>query len=141
MKIQGHTHNLREIAEKLAEKLKTESTSISVWRESTYAAEINGPWNVVISISFLKENNAADADADIAAEKSPERVTCMYMVRRCVYYEETYFCPFFKTSRYQESELAAHPTMMGKVTESIRYLYPEATMITGFPTHDIVGKP
>ena len=102
-------------------------------RESTYAAEINGPWNVVISISFLKENNAA--------EKSTERVTCMYLVRRCVYYEETYFCPFFKTSRYQESELSAHPTMMVKVTESIRDLYPEATMITGFPSHDIVGKP
>ena len=91
MKIVGHTHNLRAIAEKLAEKLQSETIKIVVWRESTYAAEINGPWNVVLSISFLKENNAADTDGDTdgnadAAENSPERVTGMYMIRRCIYY-------------------------------------------------------
>ena len=140
MKIVGHTHNLRAIAEKLAEKLQNETTKIVVWRESTYSAEINGPWNVVISISFLKENDA-DTDDAADAKNSSERVTGMYMIRRCIYYEETYFCPFFKTTRQPEVFLGTHSIIMDRITDAIKNLYPEAIKINGFPTHDIVGKP
>ena len=147
MKIQGHTHNLRAMAEELAEKLRSETIKIVVWRESTYASEINGPWNVVLSISFLKENNASDADGQLDVdskslkkENTPERVTGMYMIRRCVYYEETYFCPFFKTTRHPEVFLKSYPVIMDSITNAIKELYPEAILITGFPTHDLKSK-
>ena len=145
MKIVGHTHNLRAIAQKLQEKLQSETIKIFVLPQSSYAAEINGPWNVVLSISFLKENNASDTDGDTdgnadAAKNSPERVTGMYMIRRCIYYEETYFCPFFKTTRRPEVHLGLYPIIMDRITDAIKDLYPEAIKISGFPTHDLKSK-
>lgn len=140
MKIQSYTHNLRAVAEKLAEKLQTETTKIVVWPQSSYAAEINGPWNVVLSISFLKEtkpHHAKDVDTN---SNNTERVTGMYMVRRCIYYNETYFCPFFKTTRQPEVHLGSYPIIMNKITDAIKDLYPKAIKINGFPTHDIENK-
>ena len=132
MKIAGSKHDLRAIADQLKNGLMESSTNqckVEVWRESTYAAEINGPWNVVMSISFLKDSS-----------ESSNRVTCMYMVRRCVYYDETYFCPFMKTSRAPEELLKWYPNMMKKTKHAIKRLFPNAARTDSFPTHDIEGK-
>ena len=126
LEIDGYNHNMREIANQLARKLDaTKKYKTHVLNQSSYAAEINGPWNVVLSIALL---NQSDSDTN------PE--VFMYMIRRCSYYKKTYFCPFYKESR-AESFLTKYPKMLSEIEKLVKEITSNVKIIDSFPTHDI----
>ena len=74
-----------------AQKIKSELSDLNVkiHEQSTYCSEVNGPWNVVISISS-KENGTT--------------IKYIYMIRRDSELSKTFGCPLINTEYFMLHE-------------------------------------
>ena len=63
---------------------KLTDMNITVWDESTYSAEVNGPWNVTLSIKMPNSNKSL-----------------IYMIRRDKQFNKTFGCPMSNNEYYK----------------------------------------
>ena len=68
------------LANTLSSNLKKKDIDCSVLEKNTYTFELNGSWNVVLSIKYTKNEKEFYA---------------MFAIIHCSYYKKTYFCPFY----------------------------------------------
>ena len=68
------------LANLLSSKLKNRDINCEVMNKNTYTFELNGSWNVVLSIKYIKHGKEFYA---------------MFAIIHCPYYKKTYFCPFY----------------------------------------------
>ena len=68
------------LAKTLAINLKKKYIDCDIHKKNTYTFELNGSWNVVLSIKYT------NYETDFCA---------MFAIIHCPYYKKTYFCPFY----------------------------------------------
>ena len=68
------------LANTLSRNLQKKHIQCDVLNKNTYTFELNGIWNIVLSIKYTKN------DKDFCA---------MFAIINCKYYKKTYFCPFY----------------------------------------------
>jgi len=117
---------LVEFATKISENLKNKGIKCVVWEKNTCSREINGAWNVVISIPYFNH-------------KYNKHFSAMYMFRRCHYYKNTYCCPFYNKSNVTEHSVDSIYSQkeFEAINTAIMGIYPNAEHIDSFPVHDV----
>lgn len=68
------------LANLVSSKLKNKDIDCEVINKNTYTFELNGSWNVVLSIKYTKDEKVFYA---------------MMAIIHCTHYKKTYFCPFY----------------------------------------------
>ena len=88
--------------------------NISMYKQSTFCAELNGGWNVVFTTSDTEQPN----------------VQYLYMLRRCKDHNETHGCPFHKVSRCYPGPGQKAQTVLNATTKKDHYDKIEAALKT-----------